>query len=182
MAVRVRVMLLLNPSSTLFFDFMNALAKLTSERFLDVEDVDKIMALTAINLSNSNTLSQNVALRNNLQENIGTLKPSLNGISVAQLISYKIKRCKAKINVAIAALILENGDFLKDTMYSPRKNDIIVSHIRTYDNSRWYRNRLHGNDEIDHDNVVSTITTLSITNQKYIVSCKTKKCSCICIT
>ena len=86
--MRARVIHSLNPSSTLF-GFTNALAKNTSEILLDVEDADKVMALTAIDLSNLNTLSQNVALRNSLQENIGTLKPSSNSISVAQWISKK---------------------------------------------------------------------------------------------
>ena len=51
---------LTQPKLNSFFIFTNALARLTSERLLDVEDTDKAMALTITDLSNSNTLSQNV--------------------------------------------------------------------------------------------------------------------------
>ena len=50
---------------------------------MDVKDADEAMAMTAIDLSNSNSLSQNVNLRNTLQKNIGPLKTTSNGLSVA---------------------------------------------------------------------------------------------------
>jgi len=59
------------------------------DKLQDVENTDEAMALTAIDLSNSNLLSQNVKLRNTLQENIGPLKTSSNGINVAQLHASK---------------------------------------------------------------------------------------------
>ena len=55
-------------------------------------------------------------------------------------------------------------------MDSPRNTDVSIYNIGTHHNSRWYRNRLHENDEIEHENNVSNITTSSVTNQKSVVS------------
>ena len=56
---------------------------------MDVEDADEAMALTAIDLTSSNSLSQNINLRNTLQKSIGPLKTSSNSLSVAQLRASK---------------------------------------------------------------------------------------------
>lgn len=78
---------------------------------IDIEDADEAMALTAIDLTSSNSLSQNINLRNTLQKSIGPLKASSNGLSVAQLRASKRKKRKMNINQETAALPLDNGVF-----------------------------------------------------------------------
>ena len=69
----------------LFFGFTKTLSKMTSDRLNKVENTDDAMALSAIDLSNSVSLTENVSLRNNLQKNIGELTTTSNKLSVAQL-------------------------------------------------------------------------------------------------
>ena len=56
------------PKLNYFFVFTKALAKMTSTQLYNVDEADDAMALTAIDLSNSNTLSKNIVLRNNFKQ------------------------------------------------------------------------------------------------------------------
>ena len=99
------------PKLDSFYGFTNALANISREQLIDVEDADEAMALTAIDLTSSNSLSQNINLRNTLQKSIGPLKTSSNGLSVAQLRAAKREKRKMNINQQTAALPLDNGGF-----------------------------------------------------------------------
>jgi len=76
---------------------------MASERLTEVETLDDAMALTACDLSGSNTLSGNIQLRNTLQKSVGDLELSADGMSAAQLRAMKIKRRKVNRDVAMAA-------------------------------------------------------------------------------
>ena len=58
---------------------------MTSSCIYDVDNTDDAMAMTAINLYNSTSLSDNIELQSILQKNIGELKTKSNVFSVAQL-------------------------------------------------------------------------------------------------
>ena len=62
---------------------------MTSERLEEVKDSGEDMALPAIDLFSSNTLSQDVVLHNLLQAYIGELNIRSMGLSIAQICAQK---------------------------------------------------------------------------------------------
>ena len=62
---------------------------MTSSRLNDADYADNTMAMTAIDLSNSTSLSENIILRNVLQKDVGEFKAQSQGLSVAQLCAQK---------------------------------------------------------------------------------------------
>lgn len=142
----------MQPKLNSFFGFTKVLAKMTSSRLCDVDTTDDAMAMTAIDLSNSTTLTENIELRNALQLNIGELDTESNGLSVAQLHEQKRKRRKVDGNVVMAALPLENIPSFDYERHRITNNSTVITLIGENTNSRWYRNRLAEND----DNTIST--------------------------
>ena len=152
---------------------------MTRDKLQDVENTDKAIALTAIDLSNSSSLSQNVKLRSILQENIGTLKTSSNGTSVAQLRKSKRIQRKKHVNEVTSTLPLKNGDYFTEISNLKHKSSAIVLPIGTNDNSCWYRNCLYENSEEARENLVLTISSSSTANQDSVISGKAQKTSAI---
>jgi len=60
-----------------------------ARKLYEVNDPEEAMALTAIDLSQSTTLSENTTLRNLLQKDIGPLQTSSDGRSAAQIRAAK---------------------------------------------------------------------------------------------
>ena len=166
---------LVQPKLNSFFGFTKALANMTSSRLVDVDTADDAMAMTAIDLSNSTALTENIELRNALQLNIGELDTKSNGLSVAQLREQKRKRRKVDGNVAMAALPLENLPRFDYEPHRIKNNSTVITPIAPIGentNSRWYRNRLADNDDF-------TISTKSENNIKSVVSFDDDKNSAI---
>ena len=130
------------------------------------------MALTAIDISQSISLSDNTNLRNTLQKDIGALKTTSHGKSVAQLRAAKRKRRKVNVDEVTAALPLENGHYFRNVQSSgailQKGNESPIG--KNY-NSRHFRNKLYETIEDEtQDNIVSTISTSSGGNQNSLVS------------
>ena len=82
------------PKLNSFFGFEDLIKNMASDRAEEVGVVDDAMALTAIDLSQSSTLSANVQLRNTLQTEVGELTTQSKGYSVAQLRAQRKKKGK----------------------------------------------------------------------------------------
>ena len=80
---------LVQPKLEPFSGFTKSLSELTKDKLYEMNDPEEAMALTAIDLSQSITLSENTTLRNVLQKDIGPLKTSSDGRSAAQLRAAK---------------------------------------------------------------------------------------------
>ena len=68
---------------TTFYGFVDTLKDMTGDRYNEVKNMDDALAITASDLSNSKTLSNNIELRNTMQKKVGPLQYSSNGMSAA---------------------------------------------------------------------------------------------------
>jgi len=158
---------LVQPKLENFIGFTKSLANLTKEKLYEVGDPEEAMALTAIDLSRSTTLSENTTLRNELQKDIGPLQTSADGRSAAQIRAAKRQRRKANIDKITAAQPLDNRHYFRTIKSSDSIKKEIESPIGKNNNSRWNRNRLYEVKSEDPDNaVVSASSVLTIEANK----------------
>ena len=144
---------------------------MATERLTEVETLDDAMALTACDLSGSNTLSGNIQLRNTLQKSVGDLELSANGTSAAQLRARKIKRQKVNRDVAMAAHPIKEKSSFDECSHAiaVSANTVSPLPIGTNNNQRWNRGDLYRDTKIDDSNNMSTITTSTTANLKSVI-------------
>ena len=168
---------LVQPKLETFSGFTKSLSELTKDKLYEIDDPEEAMALTAIDLSQSISLSENTTLRNVLQKDIGPLKTSSDGRSAAQLRAAKRQRRRENIDKLTAAQPLDNRHYFRTIQSSNPKKEI-ESPIGKNDNSRWNRGRLFENkskDTQDNHNLVSTVSASSACNTDSVLTIEASK-------
>ena len=147
-----------------FTGFTKSLSKLTEDKIYDGHDAEEAMALTAIDISKSVTLSENTNLRNVLQKDVGPLSDcASDGRSVAQIRRAKRQRRLENQAKLTAAQPLDHTNFMRQLKSTHDLEPIINSPIGKNDNLRWNNNRLYEATEAKNDNaIVSTSSVLTI--------------------
>ena len=152
------------PKLETFCGFTKSLTNLTQSKIYEGNDAEEAMALTAVDLSKSVSLSENTTLRNVLQKDIGPLQASADGRSAAQIRTAKRQRRKENIDKLTAAQPLDNCHYFRAIKSTQEDKKEIESPIGKNDNHRWNRNRLYESNKCDdtENAVVSATSVLTI--------------------
>ena len=134
--------------------------------------MEDALAMTSKDLSSSTTLSNDIALRNSVQKNVGVIQDTIEGRSAAQLRRQKVKRRKIDPNKECAALpIMGSQDFDENHHAMVVSSSNLVSPIGDNKNERWYRNKLQHKSYAEEDNNISIITSnTNNSNLKSVIS------------
>ena len=151
-----------------FSGFTKSLTDLTKDKIYDGHDAKEAMALTAIDISKSITLSENTNLRNVLQKDIGPLSAcASDGRSAAQICIAKRQRRRENQDKLTTAQPLDHSNYIRRIKSTQDVQPTIDPPIGKNDNLRWHNNRLYESTKEENDNaVVSASSVLTIEGVK----------------
>lgn len=119
-----------------FFDFKDLLKDMTCDCLSDVSLADDVMVSTAVDISHSSSLSENVQSRNVLPTKICELRTQSTGLSIAQLCEQKRKKRKVNTNKTTADLPIEHISSFDDNLHATKLASTVVTPLGTNNDSR----------------------------------------------
>ena len=157
---------------------------MTGDRCNKVKNMDDALAITASDLSNSKTISNNIELRNTMQIKTGPLQHSSNGMSAAQLRKQKVNRRKINDNIATAHMPLVQYNNFNEHQHamicsSGKMVTPTPAPIGEHTNFRWYNNSLCKTEDTVEAIVPSNISISSKANLKSVISNVTERESAV---